>query len=498
VRVRGLEKNQKMKIAIVYPPISAEKGYPLLSQSRQFRFSSSREVRIYPLLPASAATMLARAGHEVLFLDGINRRLSLEEFEMQLSSFRPELIVMETKAPVIREHWSFINRFKDKVKSKFVLVGDHVSFFPEESFENSSVDYCVTGGDYDFSLRKLADHLGNHGELPKGLYLREGAKVVNTGRFELSENLDTAPFIDRNLTHWKVYGEAYLHHPCTYILSGRGCGWSDGSGGRCTFCIWQHALWDCTARLRSPENVAEEIEILVKKYRVKEIFDDNESGAMWDKKWLEAFHKEMTKRNLIKKVFLSSNARGDSLDDETCRLLKATGFRLLKVGLESGSDGVLAKLNKGESLNKIVEGIKKAKDHGMKVLFTTMAGYPWETEEDAKMTYEVAKELMLYKTRFGDSLQASLVVPYPGTPLYRRALKEGWLIPKPNDYERFNMSEPVLKSSVDGRLWCQRLWKLYYHPSFMVRSLLSIRSVDDLKLVWRAAKSLVGHVKDFR
>ena len=54
-----------MKIAIAYPPLISDKGAPLLSQNRQFQWFN-RPTYIYPVVPASAATLLARAGHTVL------------------------------------------------------------------------------------------------------------------------------------------------------------------------------------------------------------------------------------------------------------------------------------------------------------------------------------------------------------------------------------------------------------------------------------------------
>ena len=66
-----------MRIAICYPPLPSEKGVPLLSQNRQFQWFS-RPTYIFPVVPATAATMLKAAGHEVLWLDGIAEELAPE------------------------------------------------------------------------------------------------------------------------------------------------------------------------------------------------------------------------------------------------------------------------------------------------------------------------------------------------------------------------------------------------------------------------------------
>lgn len=486
-----------MRIAIVYPPFTKGKEYPLLSQNRQFRYSNSKEIRIFPLIPATAATLLKQAGHEVLFLDGINKRQTKEEFMKELAAFKPDLVALETKAPVVNIHWSFINKTKETLNAKFALFGDHVSLFPKESFEKSKVDYILVGGDYDQGLLMLADALTKKKTMPEGIWYRNKNKIVTNGKLQQVKNLDSLPFIDRELTRWNLYGEAYLYRPCMYILSGRGCG-SETCGARgCTFCIWQHALWERTARLRSPENVAEEIKQLVEKYNIKEVFDDNEGGAVWSLKWLKGFHESMKSRGLIGKVKISTNARADSLDKERCGLMKQIGFRLLKVGLESGNDKTLKIINKQETVKDIITGVKIAKDHGLIVMLTSMVGYPWEDEKDVTQTYKVAKELMLYKTHLGDSLQSSVIMPYPGTPLHNQGLKNEWFLADQSNYECLIQIQPIFKSPIDTQKWCKKMWSIHYDPRFMLKTLFSIRTKKDIDLLARGLKSIIGHLKDY-
>lgn len=488
-----------MRVAVAYPPILRDGKIPLLGQNRQFKYTHSKEIKIFPLVPAYAATMLKAAGHEVLWMDGINRATGSLEFGFWIEKEKPDMIVLETKTPIIRRHWEYIDNLKSKIQNlKCVLVGDHVSFFPEESMKNSSVDFVIAGGDFDVSLLKLCEHLSGRGAMPAGVWYRENGEIKNSGKPELLNDLDTLPFIDRDLTDWKTYGEAYLYRPCAYILTGRGCG-REGkeTGGVCTFCIWQHAFWQKKARLRSASNVAAEIEMLVKKYGVYEIFDDNESGAVWSTQWLESFAAEIEKRKLKGKFVLSTNARAENLTDEKCRHMKRCNYRLLKVGLESGAEATLKRIGKLESIAEIKENIKRAKRYGFKVLLTMMAGYPWETEADVKLTYDTARELMLYNTHFGDSLQASIIMPYPGTPLYRDAEKNSWLTENARDYEKYDMEHDILKSNYDNEHWCKKMWAIHKEPMFLLKSFLSLRNPRDIALAFRGVKSLIGHEKDY-
>lgn len=281
------------------------------------------------------------------------------------------------------------------------------------------------------------------------------------------------------------------------MLTGRGCGLENGRTSTCTFCIWQHALWDKTARLRSPANVVGEIEQLVA-LGASEVFDDNETGPIYDRAWMTEFHRLMEEKGLIGKIALSVNARGDLIDAELARLMAATGFRLLKIGIEAGDDESLRQLAKLEGIEKIKTGIRAARDNGLVTLLTTMVGYPWQDEAGVKRTYDVAKEMLLYRPKFGDCLQASVVVPYPGSPLWTAAVNKGWFLIDPTDYDKYDMSEPLMKSQYDNEAWVKRLWKLHLRPSFMLRSLFTLRTRDQWNLAWRGVLSLAGHISDYK
>jgi hypothetical protein len=190
----------------------SEKGVALLTQNRQFQWFS-RPTYIFPVVPATAATMMKKAGHEVLFLDGIALGISDEEFEEKLLSFKPDYVVFETKTPVVKRHWKFIDKIKSLCLTDLgfrmltVLVGDHVTALPRESFENSAVDYVLTGGDWDFLLKNLVESEGDVSKYEQGIWYRENGDIKSTGPFKLDHDLNEAPWIDRDLVSWKLYAE---------------------------------------------------------------------------------------------------------------------------------------------------------------------------------------------------------------------------------------------------------------------------------------------------
>ena len=104
-----------MKISISYPPINSEKGVPLLSQNRQFQYFKS-PTYIYPVVPAYAATMLYNAGYDVVWDDGIAEEKTYNQWLTNLSLCSPDVIMIETKTPVVKKHWAII----DDVKKSFL------------------------------------------------------------------------------------------------------------------------------------------------------------------------------------------------------------------------------------------------------------------------------------------------------------------------------------------------------------------------------------------
>ena len=493
-----------MKISISYPPLESEKGIPLLSQNRQFQWFSN-PTYIYPVVPAQAATMLKKDGFDVIWDDGIAEELSYNDWEKRLFNNKPDVIVFETKTPVIKMHWKIINDIKNKtLNSKYkpflILVGDHVTALPEESFENSKVDFILTGGDYDFLLLNLCKNLeyfkNNRIEnitsnLEPGAYFRKNNEIVNTGNFILNHDLNSIPFIDRDLTKWKLYSVKngnFLKTPGTYIMSGRDC-WH----GKCTFCSWT-TLYP-KYRVRDFENVLDEIGVLIEKNQVREIMDDAGSFPIGD--WLRNFCSGMISRGYNKKVILDCNMRFDGCSFEDYILMKKAGFRFILFGLESASNYTLERIDKKIKRDQIIESCKNAKKAGLSPHITIMFGYPWEKKEDILNTLKLGSFLL--RKNYAETMQATMVIPYPGTPLFNECLENDFL--KTREWERFDMKESVMKSEVEDdfiKSSVKDMYKNAFNPEFVFRRVIGIRNLEDIKFLFKAVKFVFGHIVDFK
>ena len=128
-----------------------------------------------------------------------------------------------------------------------------------------------------------------------------------------------------------------------------------------------------------------------------------------------------------------------------------------------------------------------------------MVGYPWETKEDALRTIDLANQLM--SNGHAEMLQATVVVPYPGTPLYQEAAERGWFRIDPTDYEQFDMSSTVFNmldmTPEQVNEMCAGVYKTFLKPKYILRQLARIRSPQDMDYVRRGAVAVIGHLKDF-
>jgi len=465
-----------MRVAIAYPPLRSEKGVALLTQNRQFQWFS-RPTYIFPVVPATAATMLKRAGHDVLFLDGIAAEMSPEDFDSRLAGFRPDLVVVETKTPVVKRHWKWIGSFAARAGAqgapKFVMVGDHVTALPEESIAKPGVWAVIPGGDWDYGLMDFIAAGCPGGVRP----------------FALRDSIADAPWIDRDLVHWELYAKRngnFRRTPGTYIMSGRDC-WH----AKCTFCSWT-TLYP-RYRVRDVKDVVDEIEMLVGKYGVREIMDD--SGSFPVGKWLTDFCNEIISRGLNRKLRIDCNMRFGRLGPEDYALMRKAGFQFVLFGVESANQETLDRFCKCLRVEDVLDGARWATEAGLDVHVTFMFGHAWEGPAEIANTVALARRLLA--KGWAKTLQCTLTIPYPGTPLFKELKANGGLATL--DWDEYDMRRAVTKTplATEEQIKCaiRSVYRGFLQPAALWH--LFRRNLFDVGFYYRGFRYLLGHLVDF-
>ena len=470
-------------ISISYPPINSSKGSAFLSQNRQFQWTNTGNV-IFPVILGYAASLLKKEGLKVFWDDGIAQKISYQKWFQNIQKNKPDLIAIETKTPVVKKHWQVIKEIKNKCSWNpiVVLMGDHVTALPQESIDNSPVDYVLVGGDYDFLLSDLIKKINSNFKFKSKIF-----------KLTAENNLNQLPIIDRQLTQWELYAynnTNYKYKPGAYIMSGRDCWW-----GKCTFCSWTTLFPGKCFRSFSVKHTIAEIENLVNNFGIKEIFDD--SGTLPTGLWLKQLCHQLIKKKLNQKVKIGCNMRFGALSSKEYRLMYQAGFRFVLYGLESANQKTLEFINKNETTKDALSTLKIAKKNKLQPHITIMVGFPNETKSDIQKTLNLSQKI--FQLGLADSLQATLLIPYPGTPLFDYCKKNNLLLTQ--DWNKFDMRQPIIKTSLKSEeinTYIQKFFKSIFTPRFILNKIISIRSIDDVKYLLFYGLKFIKKLKDFQ
>lgn len=312
-------------------------------------------------------------------------------------------------------------------KTKIILGGPHATAMPTEAFDRSAPDIVVIGeGEQTFvELLECYEREGFSCEGLKninGICFLDGVKIIRTEPREIVADLDTIPFPARDLVNMENYKGYQISKavPATAYMSSRGCPFA------CTFCsnnVWKNAK--PYYRVRSPENIADEIEMLAKD-GYKEFFDyADEFNTRLDHS--KAILREISRRKL--KVYLKCQLRAKPIDEELVRLMKKAGIWYVHLGIETGNPETLKGIKKNVSLGDVETCCRLLKKYDIKIWGLFMYFNIWESDnnlvvEDLKksmQTFEYAKKL--YRQKLIDYFGGSICTPTPGSELWDIAIR---------------------------------------------------------------------------
>ncbi|HVY71667.1 MAG TPA: hopanoid biosynthesis associated radical SAM protein HpnJ [Verrucomicrobiae bacterium] len=325
-------------------------------------------------------------------------------------------VIINTSTPSLKNDCKVAEAIKSQNPGvKIGFVGAHTMVLPTETLKASPAIDWVGRKEFDYTCKEVAE--GRPFDQVMGLsYKDKDGKIKHNPERELIANMDALPWVadvyKRDLQIEK-YFIGYLMHPYISMYTGRGC------PAQCTFCLWPQTIGGHKYRVRSPQNVADEMAYMKKLFpQVKEFFfDDDTFTANLPRA------REIAKKLAPLGVNWSCNSRAN-LDYDTIKSFKDCGLRLFLVGYESGNQDILTRIKKGVTLEEMRKFTKSCHDAGVVIHGTFILGLPVETRESIENTIRFAQELDVF------SLQVSLAAPYPGTELYEMARQNGWFSKK--------------------------------------------------------------------
>lgn len=323
-------------------------------------------------------------------------------------------VILHTSTPSLKNDCRVAEAIKQqKPDTTIGFVGAHAMVLPTETLKASWAIDWVGRREFDYTCKEVAE--GRPLDTIAGLSFkdRHGAIRHNPER-DLIGNLDELPWVadvyQRDL-QIERYFIGYLLHPYLSLYTGRGC------PAQCTFCLWPQTIGGHKYRVRSPQNVADEMAYLKRLFpQVREFFfDDDTFTANLPRA------REIARKLGPLGLTWSCNSRAN-LDYDTIRFFKDNGLRLFLVGYESGNDETLKRIKKGVTTDEMRRFTQACHQAGVVIHGTFILGLPVETKETIEQTIRFAQELDLF------SLQVSLAAPYPGTELYEQAKLNGWFV----------------------------------------------------------------------
>jgi len=376
------------------------------------RYQARREVTSYwyPTWLAQPAALVPGAR----LLDCPPHQISKEQCLRVARDY--DHVIIHTSTPSLKNDCRVAQAIKDqRPATRIGFVGAHAAVLTAETLNASRAIDWVGHKEFDFTCRDVAE--GRPLESIAGLsYRNRDGRIIHNAERELIQDMDTLPWVaDVYQRDLKIenYFIGYLLHPYVSLYTGRGC------PAQCTFCLWPQTIGGHKYRVRSPQNVAQEMAYMQKLFpQVKEFFfDDDTFTANLPRA------REIAKRLAPLGVTWSCNSRAN-LDYDTIRSFREAGLRLFLVGYESGNEDILNRIKKGVTLEEMRRFTKACHQAGVIIHGTFILGLPVETAQSIENTIRFALELDVF------SIQVSLAAPYPGTELYQMARLNGWFSKK--------------------------------------------------------------------
>ena len=293
----------------------------------------------------------------------------------------------------------------------------------------------------------------------------------------------TLPFPAWDLLDLENYSLPLVDRPYVIVETSRGCPYS------CDFCVAPihqgHKF-----RERSAKALVDEIERSYRELGVEFFYLWGDTVTL-NVKSFTAFCDELIARQLPIQWF--GNARADNLTDPAfVHRLKRAGCWMLALGIESESDEVRKDMVKRLERQKIQAAFRNMRSAGIKSFAFFIFGYPGETLGTMDQTTRYAIEL---DPDFANFYPA---VPYPGTALHEKCIREGLLGPDADDWSRMEYSYYLLRGNgLDESIVMQSInrakRRFFLRPGYMARHLGDVARLALTKqgIVWQVFKRMI-------
>jgi radical SAM superfamily enzyme YgiQ (UPF0313 family) len=391
-------------------------------------------------------------------------------FRKDLARFRPDVVMVSSTAVTVSDDLASCSMVKELLPGALAAAkGAHFLRLDEESLIRfPSVDVVIRG-EAEAAFREILTGTDLAGV--SGITWRNGAAVCRNPDRTDPGCLDNLPLPARHLIDNSSFRRLDNGRMQAVVRVSRGCPY------HCFFCLATpvsgHRL-----RTRSTDSIVDEVRHCVERYGVRDFIFWSDIFTL-DRAWVLDLSEAICRSDL--KISWAANTRADTIDAEMAYAMRRSGCELLSIGVESGSEDILSRTGKRISVDQVRDAFGVIHAAGLKSLAYYMIGLPWETEETARQTIRLSREL---DSDFASFFCAS---PLPGTRFFDYAIRTR-LIPGSEDLFRVierAYVEPAVGSHELSRervmaLQREAVRSFSFRPRYVVKRLGAIRSWAEL------------------
>lgn len=365
--------------------------------------------------------------------------------------------------------------------TKILIGGAHASSLVDETLANDCFDYLFIG-EAEESLARFLQ--GKDPADIDGLAFRNSDGAIHSSPPRgFLRNLDDFPLPDYGLYDLQRYPASPLHarqNPVVWMETSRGCPFD------CKIC--NKIVHGQTFRPKSTGRVLAEIEHFATDLGIREFhLADDCFGA--NRRRAEEICDGLIEMNLGVTWSCTNGIRVDKANQVLMVKMRKAGCHRVAFGIESGNQAVLDNLGKGITLRQAEDAVRMARRAGLETFGFFMFGFEDDTEETMADTIRFAGKLPL------DLAKASIIVPFPGSPLHAEYNRKGLLKP-PGDYRHYNTNvsprDVYMHPSLDWDVveaYHKRFFKSFYlKPAYMARRF--VRAVKNRTLLYTIRTAL--------